>query len=373
MSSTADRRISHLSEDQLSKIESFKEITNITDDYLCMQILIQNKWNLDNSLNQFVNEQNDDHHNDQEDDEDETRTLEDILRTSITDPLLRTEMIRNENISIERQNALRRYNNENGVNVNSSSNYTSSTIQRNASSEPSIPTERGEGGGLTGLLLVPLKWLFQSRPISLYPEQDSLRFIEEYNNKYSTEHPIFHRHSYQNAVATAFQRTKFLLVYLHSPIHDDTQRFCQSVLSAPSLVTYTNENMLTWAGKIWDPEAYGLSSQLKVSTFPFMAVLICQSNRTVQVVERIQGMFVVAYAIYSTYVISISFILLCFDPLIIIIIIHNLMYPYLTPHEPYLFAYVGYIEEAALLEKLRSCTAAYTSVINRTRQESQRR
>lgn len=35
--------------------------------------------------------------------------------------------------------------------------------------------------------------------------------------------------------------------------------------------------------------------------------------------------------------------------------------------------YVGYIEEAALLERLRSCTAAYTSVINRTRQESQRR
>jgi hypothetical protein len=299
MSSTADRRISHLSEDQLSKIESFKEITNITDDYLCMQILIQNKWNLDNSLNQFVNEQNDDHHNDQEDDEDETRTLEDILRTSITDPLLRTEMIRNENISIERQNALRRYNNENGVNVNSSNNYTSasgSTIQHNALSEPSIPTESGEAGGLTGLLLVPLRWLFQSRPISLHPEQDSLRFIEEYNNEYSTEHPIFHRHSYQNAVATAFQRTKFLLVYLHSPIHDDTQRFCQSVLSAPSLVTYTNENMLTWAGKIWDPEAYGLSSQLKVSTFPFMAVLICQSNRTVQVVERIQG--VLQYTVY---------------------------------------------------------------------------
>ena len=296
--SSVDRRISHLSEDQLSKIESFKEITNITDDYLCMQILIQNKWNLDNSLNQFVNEQNDDHHNDQEDDEDETRTLEDILRSSITDPLLRTEIIRNENTSMDRQNALRRYNNENRVDDNNSNNNytsTSGSTQRNALSESStIPTEGrggggGGGGGLTGFLLVPLRWLFQSRPISLYPEQDSLRFIEEYNNKYSMEHPIFHRHSYQDAVATAFQRSKFLFVYLHSPIHDDTQRFCQSVLSAPGLVTYTNENMLTWAGKIWDPEAYGLSSQLKVSTFPFMAVLICQSNRTVQVVERIQG------------------------------------------------------------------------------------
>jgi len=299
----SDRRVSHLSGDQLYKLESFKEITNITDDYLCMQILIQNKWNLDTSLNQFVNEQNGDHnHQEDDEDEDENRTLDDILRSSITDPLLRTEMIRNENASLERQNALRRYNNENrgnNNNDNSNNNHVSSLLgtQRNTSGDSSTGSSSGGGGrggdgvGLTGLLLIPLRWLFQSRPISLYPEQDSVRFIEEYNTKYSIDHPIFHRHSYQNAVATAFQSSKFLLVYLHSPIHDDTQRFCQSVLSAPHLIAHTNEHMLTWAGKIWDPEAYGLSSQLKVATFPFMAVLICQSNRTVQVVERIQGIY----------------------------------------------------------------------------------
>ena len=285
----SDRRISHLSADQVSKIESFKEITNITDDFLCMQILVQNNWNLDNSLNQFVNEQND--HDNQNDEEDETRTLEDILRSSVTDPLLRTEMISNENASIVRQNALRRYNNENNSSQINSMTHTSSTgISQNTNSTVATTGTVSETtGGLFGLLLIPLRWLFQSRPIALYPEQDSVRFIDEYNTKYSTEHPMFHRHSYQNAVATAFQQSKFLLVYLHSPIHDDTQRFCESVLSSSNTVTYVNQHMITWAGRIWDPEAYGLSTQLKVSTFPFLAVLICQSNRTVQVVERIQG------------------------------------------------------------------------------------
>ncbi len=40
---------------------------------------------------------------------------------------------------------------------------------------------------------------------------------------------------------------------------------------------------------MWDTEAYSLSIQLKASTFPFLALLVCQSERIVQVVNRIQG------------------------------------------------------------------------------------
>eukprot|EP01036_Dinobryon_divergens_P027762 gene27762-36584_t len=46
---------------------------------------------------------------------------------------------------------------------------------------------------------------------------------------------------------------------------------------------------VTWAGKIWDSEAYGLSSQLKATAYPFVALLVCQSNRMVQVAEKVQG------------------------------------------------------------------------------------
>ena len=46
---------SHLSVEQQSILQSFKEITQISDEYLCVQILQQNQWNLDSSLGQYIN------------------------------------------------------------------------------------------------------------------------------------------------------------------------------------------------------------------------------------------------------------------------------------------------------------------------------
>jgi hypothetical protein len=65
-------------------------------------------------------------------------------------------------------------------------------------------------------------------------------------------------------------------------------RFRQT-LYAENVARYINANMVTWGGNIWSPEAYNLSMQLKVSTYPYLAMLICQSDRTVQIVDRIQG------------------------------------------------------------------------------------
>lgn len=41
---------------------------------------------------------------------------------------------------------------------------------------------------------------------------------------------------------------------------------------------------------MWDAEPYNLSMQLKVSSFPFMALMLCESERSVQIIDRIQGM-----------------------------------------------------------------------------------
>jgi FAS-associated factor 2 len=175
--------------------------------------------------------------------------------------------------------------------------------------------------GLFGLLLVPLRWLFQARPLSLNPDQDTLRFLDDYNLKVSPTHPNFHAGSYQSAVANAFEQSKFLLVYIHSPLHEDTPRFCRGVLSAPAVVNFANEHLITWAGRVWDPEAYGLSTQLRATTFPFMALLVCQSNRTVQIADRIQG----------------------------------------------------YMEESVLMDRLQGSVNAHMSVITQNQREAQRR
>jgi len=62
-------------------------------------------------------------------------------------------------------------------------------------------------------------------------------------------------------------------------IQEDTDKFCHSVLSKPNVINFFNSNVVTWAGhttnmliltilililigKVWDPEAYDLSSKL---------------------------------------------------------------------------------------------------------------
>ena len=146
-----------------------------------------------------------------------------------------------------------------------------------------------QSNSLLGSFSQPLRWLFQARPISLDPNRDAQKFVDEFEVNYGHQHPQFFIGSYQNAVAAAFQQSKFLVVYLHSPIHDDTNRFCQQVLCTTQFINAMNENAVIWGGKVWDPEAYSLSGQLGASAFPFLAILMCQSNRAVQIVDRIQG------------------------------------------------------------------------------------
>jgi len=246
--------MSQLNDNQRSTLETFREIASIDDEYLCIQILQQSNWNLDAALNQFVGGQGDDNDVD----------------AQIPPPRSTSG------------NAVRRANRGNDAPIVQQTRPAPTT-------QPLTALQPQGNAGLFGLLLVPLRWLFQAHPTSLNPEQDTIKFIDEYNLSISANHPTFHRGSYQSAVATAFQRSKFLVLYLHSPLHEDSGRFCIEVLGNASVINYLNQNALVWAGRVWDPEAYGLSTQLRATCFPFIGLLICQSNRTVQIADRIQG------------------------------------------------------------------------------------
>lgn len=138
-------------------------------------------------------------------------------------------------------------------------------------------------------MLGPLKWLFHVSPPRINPLQDARNFIQEFESTYSSSHPNFCDTSYQAAVQRAHQEGKYLVVYLHSPLHEDTPKFCRQVLCTRNVTMVLNEHAVVWVGKVWDPEAYDLSTQLRVSSFPFVALLLCPSAREVNVVDRIQG------------------------------------------------------------------------------------
>lgn len=241
--------MSQLSNDQQRTLQIFQEVSQISDDYLSIQILQQNNWNLDLSLSQFVGESSQ----------------------------------RNEN-SVESSSRRQTF--------NSSESPTTRILQRNNNRAPNIrgnSNENEDDNSIFKQITLSVKWFFQTRPVSLNPRRDTLKFIDDYDLNYRPIHPTFHPDSYQSAVALAFSSSKFLLIYLHSPMHDDTNRFCRQVFCSQQLTTLADQYMITWGGKIWDPEAYDLSCQLKATSYPFIALLVCQNDRMVQVAEKIQG------------------------------------------------------------------------------------
>jgi len=126
-------------------------------------------------------------------------------------------------------------------------------------------------------------------PITRDPVLEVSKFVEDFEGKYGNRHPLFYRGSYASALAEAKRDLKFLLVYLHSPDHQDTHSFCSQVLTFPEVVSYINRNnILFWASSVSYPEGHRVSVTLKESTYPFLALIVLKDNRMV-VVRRFEG------------------------------------------------------------------------------------
>ena len=254
MDTTENDPLANLSPEQVNTLFSFSDITQIEDTNLCRSILAQNNWNLDVAVENFIN----------------NRTVD--VNTGTADQ----EQDRNSN------------------------NHRA----------PSSPQTQ-EQGGVLSFLTSPLRWLFQTTPQSLSPDQDTSQFVDKFHLDYGGSGNVslnMERSSYAQAVRKAHQESKFLLVYLHSPLHDDTNRFCSQVLCADSVLRLVNGNthsstetdpdtdstserseVMAWGGRVWDPEAYNLSMDLNAASFPFVALLVCQSDKSVRILDRVQG------------------------------------------------------------------------------------
>ena len=179
---------SNISTEQENKILTFQEITQIPDRDLCIDILRENNWDVELSIDSFVHG-------------------------------------RSRNRVNEQQSSV--------VNNISNSNPSRSTLtnrgSRSSEETPSSNTRTTRNNSFIYNILSPIKWLFQSRPISLTPEADTRKYISDFETKFGNNHPYFLPITYQQAVTNAYRASKFLLVYLHSPLHEDSSRFCSYV------------------------------------------------------------------------------------------------------------------------------------------------
>jgi len=111
-----------------------------------------------------------------------------------------------------------------------------------------------------------------SRPAS--PELLASRFLIDFEESYGPVHPEFLPMGYASAVDKMKSELKFLLVYLHCEVHDNTESFCRLTLASQAFVDYLSaENVLVWAGDVRHSEAYQVSVGLSATTFPFLGLI----------------------------------------------------------------------------------------------------
>ncbi|XP_071493051.1 FAS-associated factor 2-like [Diadema antillarum] len=126
------------------------------------------------------------------------------------------------------------------------------------------------------------------RRIVTDPRGDVISFINKFEEKYGTNHPVFYRGSYSEALAEAKRDLKFLLVYLHGDDHQDTDDFCRDTLGNAEVIEYINSSLLFWIASVNTPEGYRVSLALRENTYPFLALIVLRDNK-MTVVLRIEG------------------------------------------------------------------------------------
>jgi len=138
------------------------------------------------------------------------------------------------------------------------------------------------------------RWLFALKRLLTTKEspvgrEAALAFARDYDMKYDgVRRPQFFADGYREAAASARRQSKTLLVYLHSPLHSDTPDFCRGVLADDTFLAFAQRSCVLWAADACESDGYSLADALGVTTFPFVAVLLCRSGGE-EVVDRVQG------------------------------------------------------------------------------------
>lgn len=299
-----DSSMDHLSERQRQALTTFQEISQVSDQDLAIQILQENQWNIDLAVENFMS--------------------------------FGGGSSRRNRSSGNRSPALTE---RSSPRLSANRAETSRETEHENGNQENTPPSNS----IFDSILSRLKWLYQGQLQSRNPDLDTRKFIGQFELNYSTQHPAFHNRGYQSAVARAFETSKFLLVYLHSPMHEDSQKFIQQTFCTQSFSAFADQHVITWIGNVWDEQAYTLGNQLRVTQFPFLALLLCQSDRMVKVIARQEGSLIIITDLDYSMAIALNMIL------------------------------TGHIEEADLIDKLRNAISVNTVVVNQIQAEATRR
>ncbi|KAK0404666.1 hypothetical protein QR680_017562 [Steinernema hermaphroditum] len=132
-------------------------------------------------------------------------------------------------------------------------------------------------------LLMSIFYLFRHPALSVSDPQGDVRsFVDRFNEKYcpSGNHIDWYLGSYNDVLQESKQSLRFVLVYLHSDHHQNTDRFVRDkLLSDPARTFFRRNNLLMWGASVRTGEGYKVSMNLRNTTFPFIALIGMRDNR----------------------------------------------------------------------------------------------
>ncbi|KAJ4951273.1 hypothetical protein NE237_028105 [Protea cynaroides] len=114
-------------------------------------------------------------------------------------------------------------------------------------------------------------------------------FVARFERDFGMIHPNFVCEGFMDALQRSRQEFKLLFVYLHSPDHPDTPLFCERSLCSGVVVSFINENFVSWGGSIRASEGFKMSNSLKASRFPFCAVVMAAANQRIALLQQLEG------------------------------------------------------------------------------------
>lgn len=263
------------SSSQNEAIQTFQAVTGLDDPEIARNILIEHGWDINRavevSLNGSIPRSN-------------GPSNSDLHMNSRSSPP--SSLNRNSNLS---------RNNNGGRNNMNSGPFVLLRLAQSLSNLPII----GYGFKLIYWCLFysmsPLRYIIRSLT-SPYTSTitDARNFASIFEGKYGILRPAWIQQSYRDAIATSHAMEKYLLLYIHSPLHQDTDRFCRQILCSNTFVSFSNDNILCWGGSIDTKEGYTVGSMLRATTYPFLAIvkpsLTSTGRYQITILDRYEGL-----------------------------------------------------------------------------------
>lgn len=85
--------------------------------------------------------------------------------------------------------------------------------------------------------------------------------------------PALETSSYEEALKRGARENKFVLIYLHSALHGDSDEFLRHTWCTTALQQLCEQaGIVVWAGSVHRPDGYEAAAQLQVAGYPFVGL-----------------------------------------------------------------------------------------------------